>query len=63
MIKSDANMSDTRRRRHKSDQSHASDDLSDSFDELVGTKETLVKKYSLLLRQLNSYFIYYLHFF
>ncbi|XP_008556469.1 protein CASC3 isoform X1 [Microplitis demolitor] len=41
MIKSDANMSDTRRRRHKSDQSHASDDLSDSFDELVGTKETL----------------------
>ncbi|KAH0567013.1 protein CASC3-like isoform X1 [Cotesia glomerata] len=40
MIKSDPNMSDTRRRRHKSERSHASDDLSESFDELAITKDT-----------------------
>ncbi|KAG8037604.1 hypothetical protein G9C98_005815 [Cotesia typhae] len=40
MIKSDTNMSDTRRRRHKSERSHASDDLSESFDELAITKDT-----------------------
>lgn len=56
MIKSDTNMSDTRRRRHKSERSHASDDLSESFDELAITKDTgVIIFFKYLIVTLNNY--------